>query len=114
MKELIPQIPAEGVTKTNEWGDSKWYAIRCDCGDTACEHNLEVEADDIGVNVTLYLRVHTKWWSKGRFKQIWQILTKGYAEMETTIIMNEQTALNYAETMKKAIADTQEFKQNRK
>ena len=107
------QKPAEGILKTNEWGDAKMYYIACDCGNEDDAHVVEVEADEYGVNVYSYVKVHTKWWEKNRWKQIWQILTKGYAEMETTILMKEQTALNYAEVLKQATKDVQEFKRVR-
>lgn len=103
--------PAEGILKTSEWGDSKWYHVRCDCGNEDCSHEVNVEADDCGVQVHVYVKNHTKWWEKTRWKQIWQILTKGYAEMETTIVMNEQTSHNYAEALKSAIKDTKQFKE---
>ncbi len=104
------QKPAEGILKTSEFGDSKWYHIRCDCGNDDCSHEMEVEADDFGVQVHIYVKNHTRWWEKKRWKQIWQILTKGYAQMDTTIVLNEQTALNYAETLKSAINDVKKFK----
>ncbi len=104
------QIPAEGILKRNEWGDSKWYSIGCECGDDACSHELNIESDDSGIQVHIYVKNHTKWWEKNRWKQIWQILTKGYAEMETTIVLNEQVAFNYAETLKSAIKDVKDFR----
>lgn len=104
------QKPAEGILKTNEWGDAKMYYIACDCGNEADAHVVEVEADEYGVNVYSYIKVHTKWWERNRWKQIWQILTKGYAEMETTMLMKEQTALNYSEVLKQATNDVKEFK----
>lgn len=106
------QRPAEGILKTNEWGDSKWYHVRCDCGNDVCSHEVEVEADDFGVQVNVYMKNHTKWWQRNRWSQIWQILTKGYAEMETTIVLKEQSALNYAETLKAAIVDVKKFKED--
>lgn len=106
------QKPAEGILKTSEFGDSKWYHIRCDCGNDDCSHEMEVEADDFGVQVHIYVKNHTRWWEKNRWKQIWQILTKGYAHMDTTIILNEQTALNYSETLKSAINDVKQFKED--
>ena len=45
-----------------------------------------------------------------RWKQIWQILTKGYLDLESTLVMNEQTALNYAETLKSAAKDVKELR----
>jgi hypothetical protein len=106
--------PAEGILKTNEWGDSKWYHVRCSCGSDDCSHELQVEADDCDISVHIYANNHTKWWEKNRWKQIWHILTKGYSEMQTTIVLNEQTALNYAETLKSAMKDVKAFREQRK
>jgi hypothetical protein len=40
-----------------------------------------------------------------RWQKIWCLLTRGYIEYETSIIMSEQQALNYAATLEKAVAD---------
>jgi len=106
--------PATGILKTSDFGDAMFYYIACDCGDDDCSHTIEVEADDMHVQVHLYSNHHTKWWDKKRWAQIWQILTQGYAEMQTTIVMNEQTALNYSETLKSAMKDIKYFKDERK
>lgn len=107
--------PAEGILKTHaQWGDSMWYHIRCDCGNDACSHEINVEADSCGIQVHIYVNNHTKWWEKNRWKQIWQILTKGYAEMQTTIVLNERTAYNYAETLKRSISDVKKFRNDLK
>ena len=37
---MTPQIPAEGILKTNDWGDSKVYRIACECGDESHNHNV--------------------------------------------------------------------------
>lgn len=107
------QTPAEGILKHNDWGDSKTYQIVCDCGADDHTHNLWVEAEDHGINITIYVDVKSPWWSMNRFKQIWTLLTQGYLKHETVLTMNEQTALNYAETLKQAIKDTQEFRKQR-
>ena len=106
--------PAEGILKTSEWGDSKWYHVRCECGSDDCSHELNVEADDVEVQVHIYAKNHTKWWEKNRWQQIWQILTKGYAEMQTTIVLNEQTAINYADALTSAVKDVKVFKEQSK
>ena len=41
---------------------------------------------------------------------MWALLTKGYVEYEADLIMNEQQAFNYAETLKKAVNDVKNFK----
>ena len=45
-----------------------------------------------------------------RFKLIWQILTKGYIQYQASLIMSQQQALNYAETLKKAVTDVEKFR----
>ena len=104
------QIPAEGILKTNEWGDAKQYHIICDCNSDDHIHNLWIESEDIGVTVSIYVTVKSPWWSMNRFKQIWTLLIKGYLEHQTVLTMNEQTALNYAETLRLAIQDVKHFK----
>jgi hypothetical protein len=66
---------------------------------------VNVEADECEVSVHIYANNHTKWWEKKRWSQIWQILTKGYAEMQTTIVLDEQTAINYAAALTNAVED---------
>ncbi len=104
------QTPAEGILKKNDWGDTKMYHVVCDCGSDDHTHNLWVEAEDHGVTVTVYTTVKSPWWSMNRFKQIWQLLSKGYLQHETVLTMNEQTAFNYAETLKSAIKDVKAFR----
>lgn len=104
------QAPAEGILKKNDWGDAKMYHVVCDCGGDDHSHDLWIEAEDIGINVTIYATVKSPWWSMNRFKQIWTLLTKGYLEHQTVLTMNEQTAFNYAETLKSAIKDVKAFK----
>lgn len=106
--------PAEGILKTNEWGNSKWYHVRCECGSDDCSHELNVEADEVEVSVHIYAKNHTKWWQKNRWRQIWQILTQGYAEMETTIVLSEQTAVNYANVLTSAVADVKVFREKQR
>ena len=111
---MVPEKPATGILKQGDFGPAKFYYVQCDCGSEECAHNIEVEADDMHVQVHIYSIVHTKWWEKNRWKQIWQILTKGYADMQTTIVLNEQTVLNYADTLVSAMDDVKEFRANAK
>ena len=111
---MVPEKPATGILKQGDFGLAKFYYVQCDCSDPDCAHTLEVEADDMHVQVQIYNTVHTKWWEKNRWKQIWQLLTKGYADMQTTLVLNEQTALNYADTLVSAMDDVKEFRDNAK
>jgi hypothetical protein len=111
--DLKVQKPAVGIMITNDWGDSKGYRVACECGSNECEHQVWVEADDVGVTTTIYSTTTTNFWSKTRWYYIWTLLTKGYIEQETCVIMSEQQTLNYAEILKSAIKDTVNFRKNK-
>ena len=104
------QIPAEGIMKTNDWGDSKVYRISCECGDETHNHNVWVEADDHDIMVTVYTTGKTNWWSKTRWQHIWTLLTKGYIDTESVVHLTQQQAFNYAQTLLSAVEDVKEFK----
>lgn len=132
------ETPAEGILKTHDWGNSKWYKVPCGCGQPDHEINFEVEAEDTGVNVSTYATVKTDYWTETvkkrynidnpylqeldwavkdiingfvtRLKLTWTVWTQGYIKCETVVTMTEQQALNYAETLKSAIKDVQEFR----
>jgi hypothetical protein len=111
---MIVQTPAEGIMKTNDWGDSRVYRISCNCGDENHNHNMWVEADDHDITVTIYTTGKTNYWSKTRWYHIWTLLTKGYIDTESTVCLTKQQALNYAETLKSAIIDVETFRAERK
>jgi hypothetical protein len=110
MKILELQVPAEGIMKTNDWGDSRVYRIACNCGDETHNHNVWVEADDHDVVVTVYTTGKTNWWSKTRWNHMWTLLTKGYVDTESTVYMNRQQAFNYAQTLLSAVEDVVKFR----
>jgi len=131
------QTAAEGIMKTGEYGDSKFYKVVCGCGQPDHDIDFEVESCDTGINVNTYVTAKSNYWSETtkkrydldniwmqefdwfwkdiangfirRIKLTWEIWTKGYVLTETTIAMNEQQALNYAETIKSAITDVKAF-----
>jgi hypothetical protein len=111
---LKAQVPAEGILKRSDWGNAMTYQVVCECGDNNHDHNVWIEADDTGVTVTTYTQQKSKWWALNRWQKIWTLLTRGYIEYEASIIMREQQALNYAETLKTAIKDVRNFKNNDK
>ena len=110
---MTPEFPAEGIMKTNDWGNSKVYRVACNCGGEDHDHNVWVEAEDIGITITIYATTKTNWWSKTRWYHIWTLLTKGYIDTESTIYLTQQQSLNYAETLKSAIIDVEEFRKIR-
>ena len=136
------QTPAEGILKRNDFGDAKYYQVVCGCGQEYHDHNVEVEADETGVNVHVYATIKTDYWSETfkknydidndwlqtidwvwkdlangfirRVKVTWELWTTGAVTTETTIAMSEQQALNYAETLKSAVKDVKEFREQSK
>lgn len=136
------QQPAEGILKRNDFGNSKWYQVVCGCGQESHDHNVEVEADETGINVNVYMTVKTNYWGEviekhydidspywqeidwfwkdlvnnfiRKIKVTWEVWTTGAVTAETTITMSKQQALNYAETLKSAIKDVEEFEMQRK
>jgi hypothetical protein len=139
---LKAQTPAEGIMKTSDFGDSKFYKVVCSCGQSDHEINFEVEAAETGINVNTYVTVKTDYWTESlkkrfdidnpylqeldwaikdiwnglitRLKLTWTIWTKGYVKVESTIAMTEQQAYNYSETLKLAIADVKDFNKRSK
>lgn len=133
--------PAVGILKRNDFGDSKFYHVACSCGNDDDAIEFEVEADDMGVTVTTYTTQKTNFWEESiaprydikdpweqelnwqttniwngfvrRCKLTWSIWFKGYVKYQSTTIMTEQQALNYAETLKSAVKDVEEFRKKR-
>jgi len=110
---MISEIPAKGILKINDWGKSQMYKAVCSCGDDDCSHIFDIEADN-EVSVTIYTRTRTNFWSTTRWSHIWKLLTKGHTDFETTIILDKQSALNYAETIKMAVKDVETFQKEGK
>ena len=107
---MNPQTPAEGILLHKDYGDAKMYTLTCECSSTDCAHQVWIEADSTGISVTTYTQQKTKWWELNRWQIIWRLLTKGYVEYEASLIVTEQQALNYSETLRKAITDVKKFR----
>ena len=136
------QTPAEGIMKTHDWGHSKMYKVTCSCGQLYHDHDIDVEADKTGVNVSIYATMKTNYWTETvekrydidnpwqqefdwfwkdlvnstirKIKLTWELWTTGAVTTETTIHMTEQQALNYAETLKSAVKDVKSFETEQK
>lgn len=139
---MKPQTPAEGILKTHDWGDSRMYKVTCQCGNDDDAIEFEIEADESGVSMTTYLTQKTNWWTETiekrydinnpwlqefdwfwkdivngfvtRVKHTWTIWRYGYIKYQSTTIMSEQQALNYAETINLAVRDVKFFQEERK
>lgn len=139
---MTPETPAQGILKTHDWGNSKWYLVFCDCGSDDHALRFEVEADDTGVTVTTYTTQKTNYWEEpvqvrydiertwmqelhlfwtglvnGLWRKVsmtWQIWIRGYVQYESVTAMNEQVALNYAHVLQTAINDVKSFREQRR
>lgn len=107
------ETSAQGILKINDWGKTQMYKAVCSCGNDECSHTIDIEADH-EVNVTIYATTRTDFWSKTRWSHIWSLLIRGYAIFETTIVLNKQSALNYAEIIKTAVKDVETFEKDTK
>lgn len=136
------QKPAEGIMITNQWGNSVMYRVACGCGTPEHDHLVEVEADRCGVEVNIYATVRSDYSSEvikpsydienellqeahwffvnlinglaRRIKLTWRLWVSGTVETETTIAMSAQQAVNYAETLKSAVADLEQLAKENK
>lgn len=133
-KSVKAEAPALGIMKTGDYGDSVFYKVACTCGSTDHDVDFNVEINDGGeISLNTYVIAKSDYWSQvvekrwdidndwaqefdwawkdivngfvRRIKLTWQLWTKGYIRTESTLLMNEQQALNYAETLKQAIKD---------
>lgn len=131
MTQIKPETPAKGVYKNNDFGDCVFYTVACDCGNADHFHDLtvEVEADDgvVSVNINAWVSTGYKYrllnnhgfftnivnGAYSRIRNIFDILWYGKIEHEANIIMDEQSAINYANILKQATENVKQFKQAR-
>jgi hypothetical protein len=119
------QAPAEGIMVHDDWGDTVRYKVACDCSDSDHDHQIWVEADDHSVSVTIYAVTQSDNWSGRRLdnfwynvyngicqriKLAWSVFVLGRVKTEVTLIMTEQQAHNYAETLHRAQKNCKEIR----
>lgn len=130
---LTPQLPAEGISLTGDYGTAKTYSIPCNCQNPDDEIFLEVEADGNLIAVQIFTKVKTKWWDERwrkrydidnkflqhihwfgtdfingiwtRLRQTWNIWTKGYLEYESCTLLTQQQAVNLSNVLIMAVND---------
>lgn len=106
------QKPAQGIMLQNDFGDSKNFKVECDCSsdDHAVYMWIEVDKDDDvnDVEVSFYVTTWTKeFWRNwpARLRAVYDILVKGVHKQEHHMILNKQSALNFAETIKQTVKE---------
>ena len=111
--DLTPEQPATGILIKHDWGPVRHYMVTCACGQDDHDHEVFVEADESGITVTTYITGKSNWWSKTRWHAIWTLLTQGYVKHESSLIMNQQQAVNYAAILQSAATDVEQFRKSK-
>lgn len=106
------QTPAQGIMLQGEYSDSKNFKVECDCSsdDHAVFMWIEVSQDDDipDVEVSFYVRTWTAiidggW--LGRLKAAYDVLVKGVHKQEHHMILNKQSAINFADAIKNTVKE---------
>jgi len=105
------QKPAQGIMLQGDFGNSKNFKVECDC--SSDDHSvymwIEVSEDkDIpDVEVSFYVKTWTPVWQGWgqRLKAVYEILFKGVHRQEHHMLLNKQSALNFAETIKQTVKE---------
>lgn len=133
----MEEQPAEGIYKNWDHGGEVFYTVVCSCGSPDDELEFSVEADDLSISVTTYLKPKSAYWKNlvgqtshfensflwsldysirelinglyHRLKVTYNVWVHGYVQYYSNTIMTEQQALNYAATIKAAVADKRRF-----
>jgi hypothetical protein len=101
--------PARNIMRTGEWSDADCFRVACDCHHH--EHDLdvwiEVDPDDEtrDITVTFYKKLHTPVWEKrfNRFREALRILFTGSTRVAGSIIMKQDVAQNFINTVQASI-----------
>lgn len=135
---MNPQTPAEGILKQSDYGEYQSYTLTCECAEPNHDQHLIIEADDNNITVTIYSKQYTNSWDEmvkprydiecfalqylnwraceivnglwTRLKLSWQLWFKGEIEYQSSTILTEQQAINYANVLIKAVEDVKNFK----
>jgi hypothetical protein len=135
------QQPAEGILLKRNYGDAISYKVECECGQDWHSHDVWIEAEEVGVTVHTYVALKTDYWSQAvdpaladsiwaqeffgtlvglvngllrRVKLTWAVWTQGYVGYEGCVTMTAQQALNYSDSLARAVNDVTLFRNGRK
>jgi hypothetical protein len=142
--DLTPETPAQGISKTAQYPGYESYQVPCICGNPDDTIEFTVDNDDCEVTVTTYTLQRTPWWEdpfkrhssykidnellfqinyyvrgflnalSHRLKITWSVWVRGYVEYSQTTIMKPQQALNYSETLKRAVENVIKYQDQQK
>lgn len=107
------QKPAQGISLDKDFGDAKVFNVECDCSsdDHAVKMWIEVQRDhDIpepDVEVSFYVTTWTPLWGNWmkRLTAVYEILFKGVHKQEHHMLLNKQSAINFAAAIQNTIKE---------
>lgn len=98
------QKPALGVMKQAEYNDCDIFIVACNCGCRDADHTVIVEGDSSVDYVGVTINTQQRWFGfKEKIRAIWRIITRGYVDYETGIVLNSQQAANYANALLESV-----------
>jgi hypothetical protein len=106
------QTPASGISIERDFGDARVFNVECDCGsdEHAVKMWIEVRRDrDVpDVEVSFYVTTWTKdFWKEwpARIRAVYDILFKGVHKQEHHMLLNKQSAINFAQAIKDTVEE---------
>lgn len=108
---MTVEIPATGISKQQGWDDAHVYHISCSCTDRdhALETWIEINAEeDIPeVAVTFYVQDHYPSW-RGFFRRLhdaWRIVCGDPLTRSHGLLLEKQTAINFAAAINRSVEE---------
>ncbi len=108
---MTPQKPAQGIMQTGDYVGAKSFQVACDCGsdDHAAKMWIEVQSDKDfpSVEVSFYVTTWTPIWGswRERLRALYEILFTGVHKQEHHLILDKQSAINFADAIKTTVKE---------
>lgn len=105
------EVPAQGISVDRVFRDAKVFNVECDCGsdDHAVKMWIEVSGDQevSDVEVVFYVDTWSPPWNgwKDRLQAVFNILFKGVYKQQHSLVLNKQSALNFATAITKTVKE---------
>ena len=111
------QKPAAGIMLSHNYRNSKSFTIECDCAtpEHAIHSWIEVLPDKPAhyVQISFFVNTRVPAWHLNlveRFKLAWKILINGRTCQESELILNKQSAFNFANAILETIKELESNK----
>lgn len=108
--------PMKGILQRSDYGNIKLYRVECECASEEHAHEVVVESDSDNVSITIYANTYPPFkrgfWNNFsyRIRGAFGLLFFGIIKVETTLLLGEEAATNYAVTIIKAAEEVKEYK----